>query len=92
MIYALLFSQLIATLALIVIGYHRPDALRSSSFPFTRNCLGVGLFTFAIAAISLQSIQWLGEESPVVSIVAQAISWLFLVLGFRGTFEILSSR
>jgi hypothetical protein len=92
MIYALLISHLIATLTLIAVAYHRPDALKSSSFPFTRKCLGVGLFTFAIAAMSLQCIPWLGETSLAVSIVTQATSWIFLILGFRGTFEVLSSR
>lgn len=91
MIYALLTSQLIATVTLIMVGYHKPDALESSSFPFTRKCLGVGMLTFAIAAISLQCPRWF-ESALAISIIAQAISWLFLIFGLRGIFEVLSSR
>lgn len=92
MIYALLTSQLIAIVTLIMVGYHRPNSLMSPSFPFTRKCLGVGILTFAIAAISLQCIPWLREEALVISIIAQAISWLFLIFGLRGILEVLSSR
>jgi hypothetical protein len=92
MIYALLISQLIASVTLIVVGYHRPNALTSSSFPFTRQCLGVGMITFAIAAISLQCLPWFRETSLVISVIAQAISWLFLVFGLRGILEVVSHR
>jgi hypothetical protein len=92
MIYTLLISHLIAAITLISVGYHEPTALASSSFPFTRKCLGIGIFTFAIAAISVQCIPWFGEASLVASIIAQSLSWLFFVFTLRGIFEVLCAR
>jgi hypothetical protein len=92
MIYTLLFFQLVATVSLILIGYHRPDALRSSSFPFTRKCLGITLLAFAIAAMSVQCAGWRPEAALVISLVAQGVAWIFLIFVYRGIFEVLSNR
>ncbi|MEO5914096.1 MAG: hypothetical protein ABIS50_07680 [Luteolibacter sp.] len=92
MIHFLFILLLTAIVSLILIGYHRPDALRCSSFPFTRKCVGIVILAFAVAVVSLQSLPWLGDSTLAISTIAQGIGWIFLAFTFRGIFEVLSGR
>ncbi len=92
MIYLLFTLLLTALVTLVLISYHKPAAFHSASFFFTRKCLGILIFVFAVAVISSQSVIWFREEALVVSVVAQAIGWIFVILTFRGILEILKAK
>ena len=47
-----LILLLVVLVALLVIGYRRPSSLAAPSFAFTRSCLGITLFCYAVSPIS----------------------------------------
>lgn len=91
MITPFLCLLLVALIALLTIGYRRPKALGAPSFPFTRSCLGIAIFTYAASLISLESAG-LGQKMPNLAIFAQIGGWIFLIFTIRGIFEILAGK
>jgi len=89
MIYPLLILIVIALLSLMIIGFKRPECLRSQSFPFTRKCLGIAIVTYGASLIFLQCIPWEDDLIGFV-IISQIPSWLSIILVFRGVFELLA--
>ena len=92
MIYPFLFLLLTALVSLIFLGYKKPEILSSPSFPFTRKCLGITIFTYGASVIGLQCLPFEAEGWMIFSVIAQIPAWIFLIFVFRGVFELLSKR
>ncbi len=86
-----LILLLVALVALLTIGYRRPEALDAPSFSFTRSCLGITIFTYAASLVSLQSAD-LARDAPGLAIIAQILAWIFLIFTLRGVFEVLAGK
>lgn len=82
---------LVAIITLIIIGFKFPAALTTSSFSFTRGCLGIAILTFGASILCTQRIPP-DEDWFRASLLLQIPSWLFLIFVFRGIFEVLSDR
>ncbi len=86
-----LILLLVALVALLVIGYRRPNSLAAPSFAFTRSCLGITIFCYAVSLLILQSMA-LTRDVPSLAIFAQGLAWIFLIFTLRGVFEILAGK
>ncbi len=92
MTYPLLIVICMVVAVLSVTAFHKPHLLLTSgAFPFTRKCLGVCIFSYAISLISLSCMVWDAEGWLVFAIVMQMIAWMFMVFVVRGMFEVLAS-
>lgn len=91
MIYPLMIFLITAIVSLVVVGFKKPDILKSSSFPMTRKCLGLAIISYGIAHISMQSVIF-EKEWLVISILAQLAAWVLVVIVYRGIFEMLGGR
>lgn len=86
-----LILLLVVLVSLLVIGYRRPSSLAAPSFSFTRSCLGITLFSYAVSLLILQSMD-LTRDVPLLAIFAQGAAWIFLIFTLRGVFEVLADR
>lgn len=89
---SLFIVLIIALLTLLFLASRRSEVLSAPSFPFTRLCLGAAIFTYGSFLVGMQCLTFNPKGWMIFSIVAQALTWILLILVFRGIFAILSRR